>query len=240
MVNVMTLKNTSFLQARYLLMLVMMFTLSSSSLKAQKIIDQGTLTYDISYDLSDDQKKTIDAEKLPSVSKVKFNGNISKMEIDMGIATLKMIVDGPGKSAVLLVDAPLFQKQYATRFAKEDLEKQGGNLTFKNFKSTGERKSIAGFDSEKYSYQDNNNDNYEVWIASDLKLSPGAIPPEFSGLKGTPVKYVSIQYGVKNVLTLKSVKEEKTGPFSLNIPSGYEVKSVKEMDEMFKMLNGPN
>ncbi|HEX8608178.1 MAG TPA: hypothetical protein VF679_06005, partial [Pedobacter sp.] len=132
------------------------------------------------------------------------------------------------------------QKQYATTFTKEDLEKQGGNLTFKNFKATGERKAIGGYDAEKYNYQDNNNETYEVWIAPQLKLSPGAILPEFAELQGTPVKYVSIQYGVKNILTLKSVTEEKTGPFSLAVPSGYEVKTVKEMDEMFKMLNGAN
>jgi hypothetical protein len=240
MVKTMTKKNTLLLRATNLLLFVLLIAIGPSSLKAQKTIDQGTLTYDISYDLSDSQKKTIDAEKLPSISKVKFNGNISKMEIDMGLATLKMIVDGPGKSAVLLVDAPLFQKQYAAKFAKEDLEKQGGNLTFKNFKATGELKTIGGYDAEKYSYQDNNNENYEVWVAPELKLAPGAILQEFAGLKGTPVKYVSIQYGVKNILTLKSVKEEKTGPFSLDVPSGYEVKTVKEIYEMFKMLNGAN
>jgi len=208
--------------------------------KAQKVITQGTLTYNIAYDLTDDQKKTIDSEKLPSISKVKFNGNLSKMEIDMGIASLKMTVDGPGRTALLLVDAPLFQKQYATKFTKEDIEKQGGNLTFKDFKATGERIQIAGFEAEKYTYQDNNDQKYEVWIAPGLKLSPGAILPEFATLKGTPVKYVSMQYGIKNILTLKSVTEEETGPFSLAVPSGYEIKTVQQMDEMFKMLNGAN
>lgn len=227
-------------RARNLVLLILMMAAGSSSLKAQKIINQGTLTYDISYDLNDNQKKTIDADQLPSISKVKFNGSLSSMEIDMGLATLKMIVDGPGRSAILLVDAPLFQKQYATKFTKQDLEKQGGNLTFKNFKATGERKQIGGYDAEKYGYQDNNNENYEVWIAPNLQLSPGAILPEFAELKGTPVKYISIQYGVKNILTLKNVKEEKTGPFSLTIPSSYELKSVQEIDEMFKMLKGTN
>ncbi|MEJ7559493.1 MAG: hypothetical protein WKF66_14385 [Pedobacter sp.] len=236
----MTTKSKFKIRARALSLVVLMVTFGSSALKAQKTVNQGTLTYDITYDLNEGQKKTIDAEKLPSVTKVKFNGNMSKMEIDMGLATLKMIVDGPGKLAVLLVDAPLFQKQYAAKFSKEDLEKQGGNLTFKNFKATGVRQIIGGYDAVKYNYQDNNNENYEVWIAPELKLSPGAILPEFSGLKGTPVKYVSLQYGVKNILTLKSVKEEKTGPFTLEVPSGYEVKTVKEMDEMFRMLNGPN
>jgi hypothetical protein len=223
-----------------LIVLFLIIIASTATIKAQKTIDQGVLTYDISYDLNEDQKKTIDVEKLPSVSKVKFSGPLSKVEIDMGLATLKMIVDGPGRSAVLLVDAPMFQKQYATKFSKEDLEKQGGNLTFKNFKASGEKRNIAGYESEKYTYEDNKDGNYEVWIAPSLKLSAGAILPEFTALKGTPVKYVNMQYGIKNVLTLKDLKEEKTGPFSMSIPSGYEIKTPQEMDDMFKMLNGTN
>lgn len=225
---------------REVIVLLFIITASTSSIKAQKVIDQGTLTYDISYDLNEDQKKVIDVEKLPSVSKVKFSGPLSKVEIDMGLATLKMIVDGPGREAILLVDAPLIQKQYATKFNKEDLERQGGNLSFKNFKATGDKTKIAGYDAEKYTYQDNKEQNYEVWIAPELKMSAGAVLPEFAALKGTPVKYVSIQYGIKNILTLKNLKEEQTGPFSMAIPQGYEVKTPQEMDEMFKMLNGTN
>ena len=221
-------------------LLTLLGTCIFSISKAQKIITEGTLTYDIVYDLTDDQKKTIDAENLPSISKVKFNGNLSKIEIDMGVAVLKMIVDGPGRAAILLVDVPIFQKQYATKLSKEDLDKQGGNLTFSDFKASGEKSEIAGYAAEKYTYTDNNKQAYEVWLAPDLKLAPGAILPEFAGLNGSPVKYISLQYGIKTVLTLKSVKEEKTGPFTLTIPSGYEVKSSGEMDEMFKMLRGEN
>ena len=224
---------------KILLVLLVSTGLCSIS-KAQKTINEGTLTYDISYELTEDQKKTIDAENLPSLSKVKFNGNLSKVEIDMGLAVLKMIVDGQDRAAVLLVDVPMFKKQYASKFSKEDLEKQGGNLVFTNFKSTGDKVTIAGYPAEKYAYQDNNGQKYEVWITPGLKLAPGAIPFEFSGLKGTPVKYVSIQYGIRTVLTLKSLKEEKSGPFTLTIPSEYEVKSTAEMDEMFKMLKGTN
>jgi hypothetical protein len=239
MVTYMSIKNIH-TNHGFLLLFLLGMVLGPFAVKAQKPIEEGTLTYTISYELNDSQKQNIDTEKLPSVTKIKFHGNLSKVEIDMGVASMKMITDGQARSAVLLVDAPLFQKQYATTFSKEDLEKQGGNLSFKNFKATGEKKDIGGYHAEKYSYQDNNDANYEVWIAPDLKVSPGAILPEFAELKGTPVKYVSIQYGIKNILTLASIKEEKTGPFSLDIPSGYEIKTVKEMDDMFKMLNGTN
>jgi len=200
--------------------------------KAQKVIDQGTLTYGIQYELTEEQKKIIDASVLPSQSKVKFNGNISKVEIDMGAATIKILTDGTAQKALVLVDVPIMQKQYAANMTKEDLAKQNGNLTFSDFKASGEKQTIAGYNSEKYSYKDNNGLTYELWLAPDLKLSKGAILPEFAALAGTPVKYSVNQNGIRNTLTLKSVKEEKVGPFTLDIPKGYEMTTMDALNNM--------
>lgn len=201
--------------------------------KAQKIVDQGTLTYGIEYQLTDEQKKSVDASLLPSQSKVQFNGNISKVEIDMGMAMLKVLTDGVVMNSLILVDIPIAQKQYAAKISKEELEKQAGNLKFSDFKATGEKQTIATYNAEKYTYKDNNGAAYEIWVTSDLKLSPGALPAGFEDLKGkTPVKYTNIQDGFKTVLTLKTFKEEKVGPFSMAIPSGYEEKTMAELKAM--------
>jgi hypothetical protein len=200
--------------------------------KAQKIVDQGTLTFGIEYQLTDDQKKVIDPSVLPSESKVQFNGNISKIEMDMGPAMIKVFSDGAARTALVLIDIPVAQKQYASKMSKEDLDKQTGNLVFSDFKATGEKQTIAGFNSEKYTYKDNNGANYEVWVTNDLKVTPGATPPGFDQIKGTPVKYTNIRDGFKTVATLKSLKEEKVGPFSLTVPSGYEEKTMAELKAM--------
>ncbi|RZK82338.1 MAG: DUF4412 domain-containing protein [Pedobacter sp.] len=200
--------------------------------KAQKSIEQGTLTYSIQYLLTDEQKKLIDQSVLPSESKVKFNGNISKVEIDMGAATIKILSDGVAKKAVVLVDVPIMQKQYAAPMTKDDIAKQNGNLTFSDFKATGEKQTIAGYSAEKYTYKDNTGAVHELWLAPDLKLAKGAILPEFASLGGTPVKYTINQNGVNNTLTLKSVKEEKVGPFSLEIPKGYEITTMEALNSM--------
>ncbi|MHA4895537.1 DUF4412 domain-containing protein [Pedobacter sp. PWIIR3] len=200
--------------------------------KAQKVIDQGTLTYQIDYMLTDEQKKVIDPSVLPSESKVRFNGNISKVEIDMGAAMIKVFTDAATSNAIVLVDVPIMQKQYAAKMTKEDLAKQAGNLTFGDFKPTGEKQKIAGYEAEKYNYTDNTGAAYEVWITPALKLSSGAVLPTFSKLNGTPVKYTINQNGIKNTLTLKSIKEEKVGPFSLEVPKGYEVTTMEALNAM--------
>jgi len=200
--------------------------------KAQKVLEQGTLVYGIEYILTDQQKELVDASMLPSESKVQFNGNISKVEVDMGMATLKMFNDGQTKNALVLVNIPLMQKQYAAKMSKAELENQRGNLKFSDFKNTGEKEKIAGYSAEKYSYKDNNGAVYEIWVSNELKFTPGATPPGFEDIKGTPVKFTNVQDGFKSVLTLKSLKEEKVGPFSLDVPKGYELKTMAELKAM--------
>jgi hypothetical protein len=200
--------------------------------KAQKVIDAGTITYGVEYVLNDDQKKQVDASVLPSESKVEFNGNMSKVQIDMGMAMLKILTDASVKNALVLVDIPMMQKQYAAKMSKEDIEQQSGSLKFSGFTATGEKQNIAGFNAVKYNYKDNNGANYELWATTELKLAAGAIPLGFEEVKGTPIKFSNSQDGYKTVLTLKNVKEDKVGPFSLDIPKGYELKTMEELKAM--------
>lgn len=200
--------------------------------KAQKIVNQGTLIYGIEYALTDEQKKTIDVSMLPSESKVQFNGNISKVEVDMGMAMLKILSDGASRNGLILVDIPIAQKQYAAKMSKADVDKQMGNRVFSDFIATGDKQTVGGYNAEKYSYKDNNGATYEVWVSNEIKFSPGAVPPGFDSIKGTPVKFTNIQDGYKSVLTLKSFKEDKVGPFSLEVPKGYEEKTMAELQAM--------
>lgn len=200
--------------------------------KAQKVVDSGTITYGIEYLLTDEQKKQIDPSILPSESKVEFNGNLSKIQIDMGMAMVKVINDGALLNSLVLVDIPIAQKQYAAKMSKEEVEQQRGGLVFSDFKATGEKQNIAGFNAEKYTYKDNNGASYELWATTELKLPKGAVPPGFDALNSTPIKYSNSQDGFKTLVTIKSVKEGKVGPFSLDVPKGYEQKTMAELKAM--------
>lgn len=200
--------------------------------KAQKVINSGTITYGIEYVLTEDQKKDVDPSLLPSESKVEFSGDISKVQIDMGAAMLKVLTDGVAKKALVLVDIPVMQKQYAAQMSKEDIEKQYGPYTFSGFKATGEKQNIAGYNAEKYTYQDNNGANYELWATTEVKLPAGVHPPGLEGVAGTPVKFSNTQDGFKTVLTLKTIKESTIAPYSLEVPKGYELKTMAELRAM--------
>ena len=200
--------------------------------KAQKAFESGTITYGVEYLLSEDQKKTIDASILPSESKVEFNGKLAKVQVDMGVAMLKIINDAAVDNALVLVDIPMMQKQYAAKMSKEDIDRQNGSLKYGEFKATGEKQVISGYNTEKYTYKDNNGTNYELWATKEIKLPMGANPHGLSDLNATAVRFVNFQDSIKTLMTLKNVKEGNVGPFSLEIPKGYELKTMDELKAM--------
>ncbi|MET3113521.1 hypothetical protein AAKU52_001246 [Pedobacter sp. CG_S7] len=199
---------------------------------AQKKISQGIITYGVEYDLSPDQKSTLDVSSLPKENKLEFNGNFSKLGMEMGPTILTIIKDGGAENALLLIDIPIAQKQIATKMSKEDIDKQAGGIKYSDFKATGEKLMVSGYNTEKYTYKDDKGNAYELWATKDITLTPGASNSEFKDVKGTPIKFTLSQNSVKTILTIKSITEKNVGPFTLDVPSGYDLLTMAELEAL--------
>lgn len=198
---------------------------------AQKKINEGTITYGMEYDLTADQQAF--ASQLPTESKVKFNGSISKIEMEQGPASITILKDNASNAGLILIDVPVAQMQFAVKQGKEEYEKAKANAPkLSDFKATGEKKEINGYNAEKYTYKDDKGANYELWATNDIELPASFSGEDFKDVKGTLVKFTQFQNGVKSTLTLKNIKEEKNGPFTLEVPSGYEIKTMEEIMAM--------
>lgn len=199
---------------------------------AQKKITSGTIVYGVEYVLTDDQKSAIDVSQLPQENKMDFNGDISKLAMEMGPTMITIFRDGKSETGLLLIDVPIAQKQFAVNMTKEDIEKQSGGITYSDFKATGEKQTISGYNTEKYTYKDDKGTAYELWATKDIELTPGAANKEFKSVKGTPIKFTLSQNSIKTTLTIKSINEKTVGPFALTVPKGYEVKTMAELEAM--------
>lgn len=198
---------------------------------AQKKINEGTITYGMEYDLTADQQAV--ADQLPTETKVKFNGAITRLEMEQGPATIAVISDNLSHTGLVLIDVPMAQMQFAVKQEKAEYEKKkAAEPKFSDFKATGEKKVINGYNTEKYTYKDDKGGTYELWSTLDIELPIGLVDENFKDVKGALVKFTQFQNGVKSTLTIKSIKEEKTGPFSLEVPSGYELKTMEEIMAM--------
>lgn len=198
---------------------------------AQKSVNEGTLTYGVTYNLTPDQQSL--ASQLPAETKFKFSGNILKIEMEQGPAKITIITDGVLKTGLVLVDVPIAQKQYAVKTTKEETEQtMGPTPKLSDFKATGVKEKIGLYNVEKYTYKDDKGASFELWATNDIKLPAGVIGEEFSAIKGTPVKFTRIQNGITAVVTIKDLKEEKIGPLSLEVPSAYEVTTMEALRAM--------
>ncbi|WP_394341003.1 DUF4412 domain-containing protein [Pedobacter yulinensis] len=200
--------------------------------QAQKKINEGSLTYGVEYKLTKEQQDMMQGMPLPNETKLKFNGNITKIEMEQGPALISIITDNAQKTGVMLVDVPVAQKQFAVKQTKEDIEKVMGTTKYSDFKATGEKQTIAGYNAEKYTYKDDKGTSHELWATKDVELPQIGAASYFPELKAFPVKYSVVQNGVGVTATLKSLKEEKIGALSIAVPSGYEVTTMEDLMKM--------
>jgi len=198
---------------------------------AQKKVNEGTITYGMTYELSADQQAL--ASQLPAETKFKFSGNISKIEMEQQGATIVFLTDGVQKNGLVLVAIPMLQKQYAAKSTKEDAEAMSGKTpVLTDFKATGEKQKIGIYNAEKYTYKDDKGVALELWATNDIQLPVGITGEEFKDVKGTPVKFTRTQNGIKATVVMKDLVEEKVGPITLDVPAGYEAISLADLKAM--------
>lgn len=198
---------------------------------AQKKITEGTVTYSLEYSPTSEQEGMVGM--LPTEQKVKFNGNIINLVMEQGPATITVFSDIATQLGLVLIDVPVAQMQFAVKQTKADYDKQRATAPkFSEFKATGEKKMVGAYNTEKYTYKDDKGAAYELWATTDVELPTGFAGEDFKGIKGTLVKFTSFSQGMKQTLTIKDIKEEKTGPFTLDVPKGYEVKTMEEIMAM--------
>lgn len=200
---------------------------------AQKKVNEGTITYGVTYDLTADQKSM--ASQLPAETKFKFSGDILKIEVDQGPAKITVLSDGIKRTGLVLVDIPVMQKQYAVKTTPEEAEETMGKVpVLTDVKATGEKLKIGDYNTEKYTYKDEKGATSELWATNDIQLPLGIIGAEFKDVKGTPVKFSRTMNGVKGTMTIKSLTEDKVGPLTLDVPSAYELTTM----DALKALGG--
>jgi hypothetical protein len=195
--------------------------------KAQKKFTEGTITYGLEYSLTDDQKSMLAGQELPKELKVKFSNGFTQIKMEQGPAIINIINNNNDDTGLILVDVPIAQKQYAVKQTKEQvLEYRAASSKNANFKATGEKQNIGGFNAEKYTYTDGDGKTQELWATTEIEMPAVGTQAFFKDLKAFPVKYSIKQNGILTTNTLKSIAEGKVEKISDEVPSGYEVTTM--------------
>jgi len=189
---------------------------------AQKKITEGTIVYGIKYKIS--------APGAPEQQKVKFNGDISKLELEFGPAAIGVLLDIKSGAGLTLVDIPVAQKQLAAKMSKADMdESKNSRPQYSDFKATGEKKTVGGYNAEKYTFKDSKGGAGELWATTDVDVPVNIATADFKDIKG----FVVLIDTPEATITLKSLTEGKVGELSITkIPAGYDEITYADLKAM--------
>ena len=189
---------------------------------AQKKLTEGTLVYGLEY-------KT-ETPGAPKESKIQFNGDVSRMEIVQGPATIGIFADQKTGTGLVAVSVPVAQMLKAAKLSKAEMEEGNPNKTkLSDFTATGEKAVIAGYNAEKYTYKNDKGESYVLWATTELELPLNIITSDFRDFKGTVLKFANATATV----TLKSISDAKVGALSVTtVPEGFDEITYAEMKAM--------
>lgn len=202
------------------------FSLLSSSVLAQKTLNEGTLVYNMSVETGSGQPKMADMLDGATTS-IYLNGDKSKTELVSSLGREATIYNASNGTGVILKDYS-GQKLMITLTSqnwKENNEKYEGIV----FENTGETAKIAGFTCKKAIAKLKNGTSFTVFYTNEVKLNNKSYDAQFTTLPGLPVQYEMQTGKMKLKFTLSKIIYNSVPMSTFEIPkSGYRVLTYEE------------
>lgn len=204
----------------------LVFALFSSSVGAQKTMNEGTLVYNMSVETGSEQPKMADMLD-GATTTIYLKGDKSKSELVSSLGREATIYDASIGTGVILKDYS-GQKLMITLTAanwEENNNKYDG-ITFEN---TSTSATIAGFKCEKAVAKLKNGTSFTVYYTTEVTLANKSYDAQFKSLQGLPVQYEMQSGKMKLKFTLSKINYNSVPLSTFDIPkSGYRVLTYEE------------
>lgn len=208
--------------------------LTAFTVKAQKVINEGYISYNAEYDLAPDQQMA--AAMLPKTYTVYFKGDVSKFTMDLGMMSNKVISNTKTNTGIMLMEIPAANQKIAVKITPQDKEKQKSQMPDYTLTKTAETKTINGYKAVKYNAKDKNSSgNIEIWTTTDISTPINNFTEGFKDMQGTPLAFTTDMNGIKVKLTFKEIKQETVTGLDMTIPAGYKEMSMEDLSAMSGM-----
>lgn len=191
--------------------------------KAQKTYTQGIITYNINTMGQDVEAKSY------------FTPDSSSFQYSMGPATIKMLTNAKNDYFAILVDVPVASMKKAAIATPGEMEEAADSQPSYAFTPTTETKKIGDYNCTKYIAKDTKtNTSYDLWITTDISAPSNIVTKNFASVKGVPVQFSYIPAGAKvaQLVTLKSISDEKLPAGSFGIAPSYDKISLSDLKAM--------
>jgi hypothetical protein len=180
---------------------------------AQRKINEGMITYALTYDLSADQQQH--SEKLPTEIICYFRSDstaaiaIQDGTLVKGVSVFKTDYHS------LIIDIPALSKKLLVVMTPEEVEQEKAGLPKFTFAAGSGKAFINGFNCSKGTLTDSKTgSSYEIWFTNDIEIPVTSVSRVAAGLHGVPIRFVTFNNGYKINAVVKDVKEQ-------HVPMGF-------------------
>jgi GLPGLI family protein len=211
-----------FLKAGFII-LVFFCTFTS---KAQKVISEATLVYNISIQTGSTEPKMADMLD-GATTTIYIKGSQSRSELVSGLGSEVTIYDSRKGSGVILKDYS-GQKLMIT-LTKEDWERKNGKYEGITFETTAETLEIAGYNCKKAIARLKDGSSFVVYYTPDIEVADKDYDSQFKSLPGLALQYEWQSGKMKFKYTLSRINFETVPVSKFDIPkSGYRIMTYGE------------
>jgi len=198
---------------------------------AQKKINEGIVTYMVTYDLSADQQQN--AGRLPSEIICYFRADSTAAIASQDGATVKGVSVFKTNYHSLIIDLPALSKKLIVVMTADEVEQEKASLPKFNYEKGTEKKIINGFNCTRGTLTDSKaGSSYEIWLTNDIDIPLTSVSRIAGGLNGVPIRFVTFNNGYKINAVVKEVKEQPVPKGFFTAPKNYVAISYSELKSM--------
>ena len=217
--------------AKKLTALFLLMAAILSNVNAQKKINEGIVTYTVTYQLNADQMQY--ANLLPTEITCYFRGDSTAAITHQGAAIIKGASVFKTNYHSLLIEIPSTSKKIVVVMTPAEVEQEkAANPQLTGIKGT-EKQVINGYNCTKVTVTDTKSGaNYDTWVTNDIAMPPNSVNKPVSGFGGVPVKFVTFNRGIKIDAEIKEIKEVVVPPGFFSATKDYQPMSYTQLKTM--------
>jgi hypothetical protein len=210
-----------------LLFLVIILALFSSC--SHKKVAQGSISYDIEYQLPDSLHKYL--LYLPKSAKVYFKGDSAVSIQQMNDESTTIITYKPTDFMRVLLASSA--KKYVIDYNKADQAEESPARLGYSYTAGTESQIIAGHKALKYELTDKvTGETSEAWFTKEVAVIPNSLTMSFDTTKGVPLAFTTNHNGMVIKTTVKEIKFEPVPASIFSTPAGYQPLTPKQLRDM--------
>lgn len=194
--------------------------------RAQKVLSEGTLTYDVSVQTGSAEPKLADMFDGAKAT-VYLKGSHSRSELASTLGTSTTIFDS--KDGVGVVLREYGSQKILIKLNRDNWKDKNRKYDGITFENTGETKRIGEYPCEKLIAHLKDGSSFIIWFTRQVRLENNDYDGLFRTMPGLPMEYESMAGGLRIRYTLSRISFDPVPVQKFDFPrSGYRELTYEE------------